>query len=170
MAKESYMLALGSNRRHHRHGHPRQVIAAAISALEQIKGITVESIAPVFETVAVGLRGRTFANGAVRLKSKKEPHEVLKIAKKIEQDFGRRRGRRWGTRVIDIDIILWSGGIWADGRLLVPHPEYRQRRFVLDPLLKIAADWRDPLTGLKVRHLHARLFRPNPVDRRGTAA
>lgn len=170
MSQARYALALGSNRRHHRHGNPRGVIGAAIAALDGAKGISVEAIAPVFETAAVGPAGRAFANGAVRLRSKKKPDAILEIVKAIERDFGRRRGRRWGARVLDIDIILWSNGIWASSRLAVPHPGYRQRRFVLDPLTSIAGDWRDPITGLKIRHLRARLVRSKPVDPRGTAA
>jgi 2-amino-4-hydroxy-6-hydroxymethyldihydropteridine diphosphokinase len=80
--------------------------------------------------------------------------------KQLERDFGRRSGRRWGPRVLDLDIILWSGGTWAGDGLTVPHPEFRKRAFVLTPLAQVAPDWRDPLTGRSVRQLaHA-------VDRR----
>jgi 2-amino-4-hydroxy-6-hydroxymethyldihydropteridine diphosphokinase len=67
--------------------------------------------------------------------------------------------------VLDLDIILWSGGVWAGGGLVIPHPSFRERRFVLDPLAEIAPDWRDPLSGASVRQLLARLARPSPVDR-----
>jgi 2-amino-4-hydroxy-6-hydroxymethyldihydropteridine diphosphokinase len=61
--------------------------------------------------------------------------------------------------VIDLDIVLWSGGVWGDDRLTIPHPAFRSRRFVLDPLGEIVPDWRDPLTQLTVRQLAARLTR-----------
>jgi 2-amino-4-hydroxy-6-hydroxymethyldihydropteridine diphosphokinase len=59
--------------------------------------------------------------------------------------------------VLDLDIILWSGGAWGGPGPIVPHPEYRGRAFVLAPLAEIAPGWRDPLTGATVRQLLARL-------------
>jgi 2-amino-4-hydroxy-6-hydroxymethyldihydropteridine diphosphokinase len=66
--------------------------------------------------------------------------------------------------VLDLDIILWSEGSWAGPELIVPHPEFRRRFFVLEPLAEIAPRWRDPLTGLTIRQLLARLRRGRPVD------
>ena len=82
-----------------------------------------------------------------------DPAELLAELKALERAFGRRPGRRWGPRVLDLDIILWSEGAWAGPGLIVPHPEFRRRAFVLEPLAEIAPDWRDPMTGLSVRHL-----------------
>ena len=61
--------------------------------------------------------------------------------------------------MIDLDIILWSGGSWGEPALTVPHRLFRGREFVLAPLARVAADWRDPVTGLSVRQLAARLRR-----------
>jgi len=164
MSKTSYVVALGSNRWHHRYGAPRAVIAAAIAALASEKKIKVIAVAPITTTSPVGPAGRSFANGAILVKSGKSPDELLSILKKLERDFGRRKVRRWGPRVLDLDIILWSGGMWADGHLAIPHPAFRQRTFVLDPAVRLAADWRDPRDGLSVRQIRARLLRPKPVD------
>ena len=170
MGKTSYLVALGSNRRHRRHGGPRAVVAAAIRALDSEKGIKVIAAAPIFVTAPVGPAGRSFANGAILVKSSKAPDQLLAQLKKIERLFGRRRTRRWGARVLDLDIILWSEGMWADRRLAIPHPAFRERRFVLDPLIRIAPDWRDPCGGLTVRQLRARLLWPKPVDPAKSAA
>jgi len=164
MSKTSYVIALGSNRRHHRHGSPRAVIAAAADALGHMKGIKIIATAPVFTTAAVGPAGRSFANSALLLKSNRAPGKLLEKLKEIERGFGRRRTRRWGPRVLDLDIILWSGGIWADNHLAIPHHAFRERRFVLDPLVKLVPDWRDPRDGFTIRQLRARLLRAKPVD------
>jgi 2-amino-4-hydroxy-6-hydroxymethyldihydropteridine diphosphokinase len=161
MALTSYAIALGSNRRS-RHGSPARTVRAAADALE------LESLSAIRSTVAVGPAGRSFANAAGLLRSPLDPLELLSKLKALEGDFGRRNGRRWGPRVLDLDIILWSGGAWADGQLVVPHPAFRGRGFVLEPLAQIAADWRDPMTGATVRHLLHRLRQPRPVDRTGT--
>uniref|UniRef100_UPI0015771B8A 2-amino-4-hydroxy-6- hydroxymethyldihydropteridine diphosphokinase n=1 Tax=Sphingomonas bacterium TaxID=1895847 RepID=UPI0015771B8A len=77
--------------------------------------------------------------------------------------FGRRRGRRWGARVLDLDIVLWSGGSWRSPGLTIPHPAFRDRRFVLDPMVALAPRWRDPVTGLTIRQLAAQLTRRRPL-------
>ena len=170
MTKTSYAIAIGSNRRHHRHGSPRQVITAAIAALSQKKGLHVRAVGPTITTRAVGPAGRSFANAALLVRSKKSPGAILSLLKKMEVDFGRRRTRRWGPRVLDLDIILWSEGMWADGTLAVPHPAYRTRAFVLDPLEQIIPDWRDPRDHLTIRQIRARLRRAKPVDPASPAA
>ena len=159
MAKTSYAIALGSNRRG-RHGSPAQIIEKAATALN------VEELSRIRMTPALGPAGRSFANAAAVLSSNQDPADLLQKLKQIERDFGRRGGRRWGPRVLDLDIILWSEGAFAAGGLVVPHPAFRARRFVLDPLADIAPGWRDPLTGASVRQLLARLAAPRPVDRR----
>ncbi|HEX9963848.1 MAG TPA: 2-amino-4-hydroxy-6-hydroxymethyldihydropteridine diphosphokinase, partial [Allosphingosinicella sp.] len=88
-----------------------------------------------------------------------DPPALLARLKRIERDFGRRGGRRWGPRVLDLDIVLWSHGAWAGDGLIVPHPEFRRRGFVLEPLVEVAPTWRDPITGATVRQLHYRLRR-----------
>lgn len=157
MRVTSYAIALGSNRRS-RHGAPAETLAAAATAL------AVERLSRIRTTQAVGPAGRAFANAAAILRSPLEPPALLAGLKALERAFGRRPGRRWGPRALDLDIILWSGGSWADAGLIVPHPEFRRRLFVLEPLAEIAPDWRDPLTGLTTRHLLARLRRGRPVD------
>jgi 2-amino-4-hydroxy-6-hydroxymethyldihydropteridine diphosphokinase len=67
--------------------------------------------------------------------------------------------------VLDLDIILWSEGAWEGRGLVIPHPAFRGRRFVLEPLAEIAPGWRDPLTSATIRQLLARLGRAKPVDR-----
>jgi len=162
MSKTSYAIALGSNRRHGRHGAPARVVAAAIVALGELGRI--EQVSAIRATPALGPAGRGFANAAVLLRSELDPDDLLDGMKRIEREFGRRPGRRWGARVLDLDIILWSEGAWSGAGLTVPHPEYRNRRFVLEPLAEIAADWVDPITGATVRQLRHRQARPAPVD------
>ncbi|WP_114953716.1 2-amino-4-hydroxy-6-hydroxymethyldihydropteridine diphosphokinase [Sphingosinicella terrae] len=163
MGKTSYAIAIGSNRRHGRHGSPAAVVAAAVQALAALG--TVDSLSPIRSTPALGPAGRGFANAAAILTSRLAPDALLAALKRIEAEFGRRPGQRWGPRVIDLDIILWSGGPWGGPGPTVPHPEFRKRGFVLDPLADVAPGWRDPLTGLTVRQLRHRLRRGVPVDR-----
>ena len=112
----------------------------------------------------IGPSIRSYANGAAIIETPLDPMDLLDHLKSIERDFGRRSGgQRWRARVLDLDILLWSGGAFADEALCIPHREMRRRAFVLGPLAGIAPDWRDPLTGLSVRHLKARLDRKAPA-------
>lgn len=152
MALTSYAIALGSNRRG-RHGAPAATVRAAAAAIGAAR------LSRVRLTPALGPAGRGFANAVALVESELDPPALLAVLKRIERDFGRRAGRRWGPRILDLDIILWSEGPWASGGLVVPHPEFRRRRFVLEPLAELAPDWRDPIAGATVRQLLHRLGR-----------
>jgi len=158
MAKTSYAIALGSNRRHGRHGSPANVVRAAVATLSELG--EVEDVSTIRSTPALGPAGRGFANAVALLETGLEPDELLDALKRIEREYGRRGGRRWGPRVLDLDIILWSEGPWDGPGPLVPHADFRNRDFVLAPLAEVAADWRDPISGASVRQLRFRLRRP----------
>jgi 2-amino-4-hydroxy-6-hydroxymethyldihydropteridine diphosphokinase len=157
--KTQYLIALGSNMRHTRHGPPARVIEAALDALD----LPVLARSRIAHSRPVGPSRRTYANAAAIVRTAMDPPDLLAHLKALEATFGRRRaGQRWAARVLDIDIILWSGGIWASAGLGIPHAAFRSRDFVLRPASAIAAEWRDPVTGLTIRHLNARLDRQRP--------
>lgn len=164
MAKTSYAVALGSNRRHGRHGAPARVVAAAAAALDG-NGIALVALSRIRSTAALGPAGRGFANAVALLETPLQPPDLLARLQALEHGFGRRGGRRWGARVLDLDIVLWSGGPWEGAGLIIPHPAFRARSFVLDPLSEIAPGWRDPLGNGTVRQLRHRLHAARPVDR-----
>ncbi len=117
----------------------------------------------IISSLPFGPSQRNYANAAMIVESEMSPPELLDHLKALEARFGRRkRGERWRSRILDLDIILWSSGFWASPRLSIPHMEFRGRRFVIDPSCQISPDWRDPLTGLSLRHLKARLDRKRP--------
>jgi 2-amino-4-hydroxy-6-hydroxymethyldihydropteridine diphosphokinase len=139
------------------------VLRAAMIALNR-KGLKLKSASPIIATAPLGPSRRRYANAAVLVKTKLMPDALLRRLHAIEHQFGRRRGgQRWSARVLDLDVVLWSGGPWASPGLTVPHPAYRERDFVLRPAIAIAPGWRDPLTGLTPRHLLARLTRARPL-------
>jgi 2-amino-4-hydroxy-6-hydroxymethyldihydropteridine diphosphokinase len=159
----TYLIALGSNRRHHRHGAPSKVLRAALERLAA-EGLEVTARAPIIASAPIGPSMRTYANSAALVHTTLDPPALLTLLKQVEREFGRRSGgQRWASRVIDLDIVLWSGGRWDSPRLTIPHKEFRKRRFVLDPAAAIAPGWRDPVSGLSVRQLRARLTRPGSL-------
>jgi len=153
-----YAIAIGSNRPHGRHGRPPQVVEAAIARLDEEFGLFDAS--PIVLNPAHGPAGRDFANAVALVESGLDPPEMLARLKSIERDFGRRASRRWGPRVLDLDIALWTGGRFRSHRLTVPHPQLARRSFVLHPLAAIAPGWR--VGSGTVRQMAARLARRAP--------
>ncbi|HUG45912.1 MAG TPA: 2-amino-4-hydroxy-6-hydroxymethyldihydropteridine diphosphokinase [Sphingomicrobium sp.] len=158
-ANQLYAIAIGSNRRHGRFGGPPRVVEAAIARLDRDFGLFDSS--PIVLNKAVGGAGRDFANAVALVESDLQPPQMLAALKHIERQFGRRASRRWAARVLDLDIIDWSGGCWRSRALTVPHPAAAKRSFVIEPLASIAPGWRLE-RGLTARHLAHRLARGRP--------
>ena len=122
-ATHLYAVALGSNRRHVRHGRPAGVIEAAIARLDA--NFILFDASPIILNKAVGGAGRDFANAVALVESELEPPAMLAELKRVERDFGRRPGRRWGERVLDLDLVAG----WRPFSLTPPdHPPSAARR------------------------------------------
>lgn len=140
------------------------MLRAAIAAL----GFKLEAVSPIIASAPLGASRRRYANAALIVRSSLDPETLLARLKAIEARFGRRRGGQpWRARVLDLDIVLWDGGCWSSPGLTIPHIAFRSRAFVLTPASAIAPRWRDPVTGLTLRQLRARLTRPRPLPKRG---
>jgi 2-amino-4-hydroxy-6-hydroxymethyldihydropteridine diphosphokinase len=164
MARASYVIGLGSNRPHGRHGRPERILAAAIEAM-RAEGLAIERVSRIIASAPLGPSDRRFANAAVLIGCDGPPPELLRHLKRIERAFGRRKGRRWGARVLDCDILAWSEGAWASPGLTVPHLALAERGFALGPAAEIAPRWRHPFHHLSLAQLHARLTRRRPGHR-----
>lgn len=162
------IIAIGSNQRHGRYGSPGQIVRAAITELGRA-GVSVENVSRLRSTLPVGPKQRGYVNAAVRGASCLPPSDLLAALHRVETAFGRRRHRKWGPRVLDLDLIAYGGLVTRNAGLILPHPQMHRRSFVLDPLCDIYPDWRHPKLGLSVRQLRVRLTRPTPVRRKTPA-
>jgi len=125
-------LSLGSNL-----GDREQNLRAAVAALQQ--QLEVEAVSSWYETEPVGVTDQPgFLNLAVAATTKLDPPELLRLAKRIEEQMGRRPTYRWGPRLIDIDILLYADRVVEGPDLTIPHRELAQRAFVLVPLAEVA--------------------------------
>ena len=155
-ATQLYAIAIGSNRPHGQHGRPPAVVEAAIARLDEEFGLFDAS--PIILNAAHGSAGRDFANAVAIVECGLDPPQMLARLKALEGEFGRRPGKRWGPRVLDLDIVLWSGGSFRSRLIMIPHSQLPMRGFVLQPLSAIAPWWR--VGSLTVRHLaHRRAVR-----------
>ena len=144
---------------HGRYRRPAGVVEAAIAELDRRFGLFDAS--SILLNPAQGGAGRDFANSVALVECGLEPLPMLGELKSIERAFGRRSGRRWGPRVLDLDILAWDGGKHRSRALTIPHAALEQRQFMLGPLAAIAPRW--PIRGaLNARHLAHRLARRAP--------
>jgi 2-amino-4-hydroxy-6-hydroxymethyldihydropteridine diphosphokinase len=88
-----------------------------------------------------------FLNMVAEFESSLSPRELLERAQLVEQELGRVRTVPNGPRTIDIDLLLCGDLLVNEDDLIVPHPRYRERRFVLDPLLELNPGLRDRISG-----------------------
>jgi len=137
-ATHLYAIAIGSNRPHGRHGRPAGVVEAAIAELDQDFGLFDAS--PIILNAAHGGAGRDFANAVALVESDLEPPQMLRRVKLLERRFGRRMGKRWGPRVLDLDLLLYGDATIDEPGLRIPHPHLHERVFALVPLLEVAPD------------------------------
>jgi len=134
-----------------------QCLAAVdrISAINKTKLLRRSSL---YETEPIGLKDQDwFINTVAEIRTELIPHELFNVLQAIEQDMGRVRGEKWGPRIIDLDILLYSQDVIHDEILLIPHQELHKRRFVLVPLCEIAPYVIHPAFGVSMRGLLDRL-------------
>ena len=138
-------LALGSNQ-----GDRAATLRAAYGRLRELLGEAVAS--GIYETEPMYVADQPrFLNAVCAWTTSLEPFELLGRPQAIERELGRRRSVPKGPRAIDIDSLLYGERRVAEPGLLVPHPGIHERAFVLAPLLEIAPELRDPVSGLPYR-------------------
>lgn len=126
-------LGIGSNL-----GDRRRNIKKALEILKNTKGIRLEKVSKIYETNPVGgLRQGRFLNGVMKIRTTLSPCQLLRTLKRIEKDLGRKRTKRFGPRIIDLDILFYKDLVINRKNLKIPHPRCLERDFVLKPLLEV---------------------------------
>lgn len=141
-------LGLGSNI-----GNRENNIVSALKALETCG--CVKKISSIYETASL-LRDDQgkYLNIICLFDTRLKPLELLTAIQKIENDLGRdRSAKKWGERIIDIDIIDFGGSPLDVPRLRLPHREASRRSFVLYPLAEICPGYVHPITGIAIDDL-----------------
>jgi len=125
-------LGLGSNL-----GSRARNLSAARRRLRQNK-VRIVRQSRVMETEPWGVTDQPrFLNQVVEAKWDGTPRGLLRVAKRVEREGGRQPTRRWGPRVIDVDILLFGDRHVREPGLVVPHPRMNEREFVLEPLAEL---------------------------------
>lgn len=142
-------VAFGSNM-----GEKRDYIEKALTAMKEHKQIRVKKISSVYETKPYGgVEQEDFLNGAVMMDTLLYPKELLAFLQELEKRAGRERTIHWGPRTLDLDILFYGDRrIWEDD-LTVPHPDMKNRDFVLKPMAEIAPYFIHPVYGKTMKEM-----------------
>ena len=153
-------IGLGSNL-----GDRKANIREAEEKLAALPETRIVKASSLYESEPHGNAKTWFVNSVLEIETEFEPEELLKRTKAIETAMGRKRvkGKRWGSRIIDLDLLLFDNQTVNKRNLKLPHPEMQKRRFVLLPLSELAPHVTHPQLGTTISELLGGLKDPKKV-------
>jgi 2-amino-4-hydroxy-6-hydroxymethyldihydropteridine diphosphokinase len=153
-------IGLGSNL-----GDRKANIREAEDRLSKLPETRILKASSLYESEPLGDAKTWFVNNVLEIETDFEPDELLKRTRGIETTMGRKRvkGKRWGSRIIDLDILLFDNQTVSKRTLKIPHPEMHKRRFVLLPLSELAPHVSHPHLGASISELLGGLKDPKKV-------
>lgn len=153
MRKTTALVLLGANL-----GDRKKTLARAVEGLRGLSGVRVERVSRLYETAPVGPSSEPYLNQAVRLRTTRTPMGLLVEFKTLEAAAGRRAGKRWGARLLDIDLVSYGNVRMRTPWLRLPHPEMPKRLFAMAPLADVSAACRRRYLSMKPDPRKARIY------------
>ena len=138
-------------------GPPRETLLAALDMLEE-KNVRICALSPFYRTPAwPDASDPRYVNAVATVATELAPGALMTLLEGVETHFGRKRSTKNAPRTLDLDLILYGDAVISLPAIVVPHPRFRERRFVLEPLAEIAPSMVDPVSGLTIRELLSRI-------------
>lgn len=152
----SCLLALGSNL-----GNREELLQTAVRRLNSHQELEIISCSPWHQTQPIGgpANQPLFLNGALLVKTRLTPFQLLEWTQQIEVELGKVSTQRWAARRLDIDLLLYDELIIDTPKLVLPHPRMGYRRFVLEPAAEVSPEMIHPVTGRTIARLLKNLLR-----------
>jgi 2-amino-4-hydroxy-6-hydroxymethyldihydropteridine diphosphokinase len=135
-------------------GNKKENFLEALLRVAKLPDTRILKESSLYESEPIGDAKEWYVNGAIEIETKFKPDMLLKKFKNIERAMGRKKiKKRWGARIIDLDILLYDAAIVKKKSLRIPHPEMPSRKFVLLPLSEIAPQVIHPELGVTISEL-----------------
>jgi 2-amino-4-hydroxy-6-hydroxymethyldihydropteridine diphosphokinase len=135
-------------------GQKKDNFLEAVDRLAKLPDTKILKESSLYESEPLGDSRDWYVNGAIEIETKFKPEMLLNKFKNIERAMGRKKvKKRWGARIIDLDILLYDGLVMKKKNLHIPHPEMPNRKFVLIPLSEIAPQVIHPELGVTISEL-----------------
>ena len=135
-------------------GNRKENFLEALSRLTKLPDTKIIKESSLYESEPLGDAKDWYVNGAIQIETRFKPETLLLKFKNIERAMGRKKvKKRWGSRIIDLDILLYDGLTLKKKNLRIPHPEMPNRKFVLVPLSEIAPQVIHPELGVTISEL-----------------
>ncbi|MBI2997215.1 MAG: 2-amino-4-hydroxy-6-hydroxymethyldihydropteridine diphosphokinase [Deltaproteobacteria bacterium] len=148
MSHHAY-IGIGSNL-----GSKKENYQEALARIAKITNTKIVKESSLYDSEPLGESKERYVNGVIEIATDLKPDELLKKCKNIERAMGRKKVRkRWGARIIDLDLLLYNSLKLDKRNLKIPHPEMHKRKFVLIPLSEIAPQIVHPILGLTISEL-----------------
>lgn len=148
---QAIYLGLGTNL-----GDRAANLQAAVIGLA--KELVITAVSPLYQTAPWGVTDQPdFINMCLAAETELSPIELLTFIKDLEVEIGRLPSKRWGPRLIDIDLLFYANQILETENLKIPHPELAERAFVLCPLADIAPNFVHPVLRQTIAALAAKV-------------
>ena len=147
------IIGIGSNLKSDIYSSTLKACQQAVSLIRE-NSIHVICKSSWYETAPVPLSSQSnFINGVISVKTQSNSLDLLRLLLAIETKMGRTRGVENAARIIDLDLIGYNDEIVETKNLVLPHPRFHERAFVVQPLYEIAPNWRHPVLGLTMEEL-----------------
>ncbi|HEX6436607.1 MAG TPA: 2-amino-4-hydroxy-6-hydroxymethyldihydropteridine diphosphokinase [Candidatus Binatia bacterium] len=135
-------------------GQKKDNFLEALDRVAKLPDTKILKESSLYESEPLGDSRDWYVNGAIEIETKFKPEMLLNKFKNIERAMGRKKvKKRWGARIIDLDILLYDGLVMKKKNLHIPHPEMPNRKFVLIPLSEIAPQVIHPELGVTISEL-----------------
>ena len=135
-------------------GDRKENFLEALARLTKLPDTKMIKESSLYESEPLGDAKDWYVNGAIQIETRFKPETLLLKFKNIERAMGRKKvKKRWGSRIIDLDILLYDGLTLKKKKLRIPHPEIQNRKFVLVPLSEIAPQVIHPELGVTISEL-----------------
>jgi 2-amino-4-hydroxy-6-hydroxymethyldihydropteridine diphosphokinase len=142
-------IGIGSNL-----GNKKENYLEALARIAKLPKTRIIKESSLYESQPLGNSKEWYVNGVIEIETELKPEMLLKKFKNIERAMGRKKVRkRWGARIIDLDILLCDSVVINKKNLKIPHPEMHQRKFVLIPLSELAPQVIHPVLGSSISEL-----------------